>query len=281
MQNSAEPVYIIDKVICYEPSKGYLVKWCGFGDKSNSWQKPRDMPVALHPDMKALKEVYDASAKLVRSRERSGSMPSPRSVVEVPIISKPPAELQKREAEAEFGIIENVLKYVPNKGYLVSWVGCNEASNSWQKPKDMPPACSVDMAKARNKYLQSKKSRVTACGPRRDKVQQSIKAPRRDLSKQNQGSSTCLGQCNTISTPKKEIEKQRKPRHIRKSFKKLVDRDRRVIHSVLEFDPTRGFLVHWKNQPSSQDTWIQEDRIGAAFREQMMLASERYCDNLI
>lgn len=174
-----------------------------------------------------------------------------------------------------------MLEYVPNKGYLVSWVGCSRESNSWQKSKDMPPACAADMADARKKYLQSKKSRDTTRGIRKEKEMQSITTARPNLSHQHRETSSSLGKCNSISTPKKDVKKQRKPTHVCRSFKKLVDPARRFIHSVIEFDPTRGFLVHWKNQPSSQDTWEKEDRIGINFREQMILASERYCDNLI
>lgn len=99
MQNSAEPVYIIDKVIRYEPSKGYLVKWSGFGDKYNSWQKPRDMPVALHPDMKAVKKVYDASAKLLRSRVQPGPRRPHRSTSHVDAVLEQPTDVGKVRSE--------------------------------------------------------------------------------------------------------------------------------------------------------------------------------------
>ena len=42
-----ENYFEIEKVVAYEPRRGYLVKWLGFPDEDNSWQKPSDMPPAF------------------------------------------------------------------------------------------------------------------------------------------------------------------------------------------------------------------------------------------
>jgi hypothetical protein len=39
-----ESFYIVEKVLEYKPSKGYLVHWKGYSATERSWQKPRDMP---------------------------------------------------------------------------------------------------------------------------------------------------------------------------------------------------------------------------------------------
>lgn len=56
---------------------------------------------------------------------------------------------------------------------------------------------------------------------------------------------------------------------------------KRIIHSVVRYDPTRGVLVHWKNLSQREDTWLAEDQVGDSFRYQILLAKERYIDNVL
>ena len=43
--------YIIEKVLDFDPQRGYLVKWANFPSSSNSWQKATDMPAAFRKEM--------------------------------------------------------------------------------------------------------------------------------------------------------------------------------------------------------------------------------------
>jgi hypothetical protein len=53
-----------------------------------------------------------------------------------------------------------------------------------------------------------------------------------------------------------------------------------VLHSVIKFDPRKGFFVHWKGLPEYMDSWIPESGIGEGYRYQAQLARERYFDNV-
>jgi len=55
---SGETVYLIEKVIRYDPKMGYFVHWQGFGKKDRTWQAPEDMPEAFTREMKRAREKY-------------------------------------------------------------------------------------------------------------------------------------------------------------------------------------------------------------------------------
>ena len=55
--------FIIERVIKYDPALGYLVKWSGYPDDANSWQRPSDMPSAFRREMKRARDRFKQSAE--------------------------------------------------------------------------------------------------------------------------------------------------------------------------------------------------------------------------
>lgn len=57
-QKSGQKVYIIDRVVKYEPHHGYYVHWQGYPKSERTWQLPEDMPAGLAKEMKRARERY-------------------------------------------------------------------------------------------------------------------------------------------------------------------------------------------------------------------------------
>jgi hypothetical protein len=51
-----DELFEIESVVDYDPVKGYLVQWVGFGRDYDSWQFARDMPTSFRKDMKRVRE---------------------------------------------------------------------------------------------------------------------------------------------------------------------------------------------------------------------------------
>ena len=235
--SGCDSVYEISEVLEYAPKKGYLVHWKGFSTADRSWQKPSDMPQAFRDRMLELRREYRSAQAKVRSKRST-----------------------KEEKEDKLWKIDEVLDYHKEKGYFVSWVGFGPASNSWQKPKDMPAALRKTMKRFRDASL--------ACSPRNierkedAKVNNIQRIPRPKPMVRGKASLSGLLPQDTSSVPWEVISK-------------------RIIHSVVRYDPTRGVLVHWKNLSQREDTWLAEDQVGDSFRYQILLAKERYIDNVL
>lgn len=269
MLSAPEPVYIIERVIEYKPGKGYLVHWEGFGKGERSWQKPHDMPFVFKEEMARARGEYQSNLKTRKRSALASGITKPQLEVDAATIL-----VAKRPRST--WTIDEVLGYSPTRGYFVSWVGCGAEHNSWQKMRDMPKGCRGEMKRARSKYSsavigpfsatqESVGSKQSNEGDRRSVVKQS-RAPR------------------VYSTKALDpIVKAtiRKPSQVERSIKKLVQRAHREIHSVVAFDPAKGYLVHWRGEPECNDSWLEETQLGSEFSNQMRLASERYCDNLV
>ena len=68
IDEDGEVTYIIDKIIKYEPKRGYYVKWKGYGDGDNTWQSPDSMPVDMREEMKAARDRYSEEKRRQRDR---------------------------------------------------------------------------------------------------------------------------------------------------------------------------------------------------------------------
>lgn len=62
-EHSGEKVYLIDKVIKYDPKYGYFVHWQGYPKSERSWQLPEDMPSAFAKEMALARSRYRESRK--------------------------------------------------------------------------------------------------------------------------------------------------------------------------------------------------------------------------
>jgi hypothetical protein len=43
--------FTIEKILRYDPLRGYFVKWLGFPDQESSWQRASDMPPSFRKQM--------------------------------------------------------------------------------------------------------------------------------------------------------------------------------------------------------------------------------------
>ena len=57
-EKSGEIIYLIERIIKYEPQRGYLVHWQGYGRADRTWQSPKDMPAIFGPEMKQARERF-------------------------------------------------------------------------------------------------------------------------------------------------------------------------------------------------------------------------------
>ena len=273
MPPSQEAVYIIDRVLEYKPTKGYLVHWKGFGKADRSWQKPSDMPFVFNEDMARVREEYLSNLKKLKHAPPPDANTNLRAT-----------DCQNRhDIRNKSGLswtVDEVLGYSPTKGYYVSWVGCGEQDNSWQRAKDMPKGCREDMKRAKSNYERAVSGKAVL-------IQDLCRSTRSN--EDDEGSrSRVVEQIRRGRVPNAKrlvvplVEPTvRKPSQVERSIKRLVKRDQRHVHSIVAFDPARGYLVHWKGEPSCNDSWLVESDLDGKFENQMRLASERYCDNLV
>ena len=57
-ESTGEKVYLIEKIIKYEPGHGYFVHWQGYPKSERSWQLERDMPPGFAKEMKRARDRY-------------------------------------------------------------------------------------------------------------------------------------------------------------------------------------------------------------------------------
>jgi hypothetical protein len=67
---TGEKVYLIDWVVKYEPSNGYLVHWKGFRSSDRTWVSEKDMPPGFAKEMKKARERYIHRAYTRTGRKR-------------------------------------------------------------------------------------------------------------------------------------------------------------------------------------------------------------------
>jgi hypothetical protein len=60
-ESTGEQVYLIEKIIKYEPGYGYFVHWQGYPKSDRSWQLERDMPPGFAKEMKRARDRYKES----------------------------------------------------------------------------------------------------------------------------------------------------------------------------------------------------------------------------
>ena len=249
----ANETYVIEKIIDYHPRKGFFVHWRGFPDSERTWQKPSDMPLIFRSEMDELKRAH-------RENFNTVTKPAVGSTAEQAVPSSkgiPGSTKSVGVRGSESYIIDQVLDYDKGKGFLVSWVGFGPEANSWQLFRDMPSSLGTEMKHARRR----------ATGKTATPVKRSISK----------------ASIETSARPTKVASATRVPsaKRSRAAFKAGVLADAKM-HSVISYDPARGFLVHWRGFPQSEDSWVSEDDVaGDKFRSQMLLARERYVDNLV
>jgi hypothetical protein len=250
-----ERSYPIEKIVEYHPRKGYLIQWKNYPESARSWQKSTDMPSAFKEQMKFARTGYESAAS--RPMRKSAQPESERLLKR--------SKNAHAETNPEYWIINEILDYDPEKGYFVSWMGCNEDQNSWQLPLDMPEGCRGDMKVAQQRY-RSRVGRSTKLSPRRPAGA--------IIPKPQKFQATLKGAVSKALT---------KTRHIVKAIKQFTLPSVPEIHSILAHDPARGYLVHWKRTNPSKDSWVPSSEITETekLKEQMLLAEERYNDSNI
>ena len=60
-KKTGERLYYIEKIIKYEPGRGYYVHWKGYTKADRTWQDEKDMPKCWAKKMKASRERYKES----------------------------------------------------------------------------------------------------------------------------------------------------------------------------------------------------------------------------
>ena len=60
-KKTGERKYYIEKIIKYEPGRGYFVHWKGFTKADRTWQLEKDMPECWAKKMKSARERYRKS----------------------------------------------------------------------------------------------------------------------------------------------------------------------------------------------------------------------------
>lgn len=267
--------YVIEQIHDYDRVKGYLVSWKGYPDSDRSWQKARDMPAAYKHEMELARLNRNETSKSRASDESNPEGETRRPFGAVIISTK-----ETPDAADDLWIISEVISYDPKKGYFVSWNGCDESANSWQAERDMPDGCREDMRLAREKYNRDKRKKVVVKKPRESSLKRNVTQQSKTSRPSEQSSDP-----KTVVTPKKPKVGRRKTRRAQDIIKSITKYQQkkmiREVHSVVQFDPSKGYLVHWKQTKPSEDSWLSESELGAEFRDQMRLASERYCDSLI
>jgi hypothetical protein len=271
---SDEETYEIERILSYDPSKGYLVVWKGFPESESSWQIARQMPPAFKEEMRSIRQMYEDNGRGStgkQSRSFTENSRKPFGAVALNSQATP-------EPDDDLWFIDEVLEYDPKKGYLVSWNGCDQSLNSWQAPNDMPSGCRLQMKFARENYKRSLRKRTVRKKPKTTSPKQKQK---KKLIKRFRA--LALDQKTADAPAENQIPtKTRRAKDIIKSINKFQQKQAtREVHSILQFDPSKGYLVHWKQTRPSEDSWLPESDIGIEFEEQKRLASERYCDSLI
>ena len=66
-ETSGEQVYLIEKVVKYEPRNGYFVHWQGYPKSERTWQRPEDMPTAFAKEMKRARDRYNEAVRSSRA----------------------------------------------------------------------------------------------------------------------------------------------------------------------------------------------------------------------
>ena len=260
-----DPIFEISDVIDYLPSKGYLVHWNGFPEAKRSWQKASSMPSAFKGRMRELRKLW-------KCQSDRGKPKAKQAICKFPIQSKQCRE-QLKPKEERLYLIDEVLKFDKVNGYLVSWVGFGAEHNSWQHPNDMPEFFRSDMERLRASSLSEELGVLK---------QKSDKLKMKPIDDMDKTSVYRLEKQNKQVVLGGRISKKDDSRSDMMENATAVETIKtRFIHSVLEFSPTRGVLVHWKNLPQKHDSWLPEEQVGESFRYQILLAKERYVDNMV
>lgn len=142
-------------------------------------------------------------------------------------------------------LIEKVLEYHPNRGYLVQWKDFQESENTWQKASAMPGGFRQEMRHARIRFQGSECHSVPNHGHSNNK--------QTDLT-----SSESRG--DGVKQPDSPKEGQ----------------EYWIINQVLDYDPMKGFLVSWLGCDSDEDSWQREREMPDGCRDGMKAAKRIY-----
>lgn len=64
---TGQQLFIIERVIKYEPKFGYYVHWQGYPKSERSWQRTEDMPQGMKEEMRKARERYREEVKRSRT----------------------------------------------------------------------------------------------------------------------------------------------------------------------------------------------------------------------
>lgn len=279
----SEELYFIEQVIEFHPRRGYLCHWRGYPDSERTWQRFNDMPHELRPLMKELRErFYAANLGSVDAPPKEMNQGANGAFKKQKLVHLHDPAVQSME-------VEMVLGYDPYKGYEVKVVG--KEGTEWVRARDIPGNLSARARELRKSVHKSARairkfeiSRVIDFDPEKgflvswkgyssesnswQKESDMPSAFADDMERLRRAFSSAELRVE-IDTPSLDTPKE--------SGNTCVNP---VLHSVIKFDPRKGFFVHWKGLPEYMDSWIPESEIGEGYRYQAQLARERYFDNV-
>ena len=293
--SSGEELYLIEKVLEFHPRRGYLCHWLGFPESDRTWQRSRDMPLQCADEMRRVRNAYYELHPVEARRRDISKTPVVASESTSEVLSQKistSAQPQGAVNDPRAGL-QNILLYKPGRGYLVELSGTKTLK--WLLQREIPPAFSQEMRTARAAHQSSL--------PKGNSKTEEIKKNKRKyeiedvheydpdkgflVSWKGYPVSSNSWQAepdmpsafsDRMAELKVRNHSSTEPREIPNS-KRICSTNRAILHSILKYDPRRGFLVHWRGCPDYMDSWIPESEISEGYRYQAQLARERHQDN--
>ena len=268
------PVFYIEQVLEYHPKKGYFVHWKDFSESERSWQHAPDMPPELKDEMKKARARY--SARSTTEVVADVAQPPFYNELIAKRKARPGPSVADKPTDKEY-VISNVLAYVPDKGYLVSWKGFDDKFNSWQLSADMPADLSEEMRKARDVHwtqqsLQPAQQQRTMSEKNKQRLKRTKLAKKTFVSS---GSSIPVPSALSTSLdpvlPLNTLFLAAPPKSVVQTHVFAAP-----IASIAAYDPAHGFLVRYENKPDRFNAWLPEADIPAEFRFELNSVRDRY-----
>jgi len=139
--------------------------------------------------------------------------------------------------------IREIIEYHPHKGFYVRYKGGRKSARCWKAASEMPDGLEEEQSEIKRLYEWNREvnneSKVTDPS-RSDKGDTSVITPE-------------AGDAGPID-----------------------DEGVWEIEQVLEFDPRKGYFVHWKGYPVSARSWQKATDMPRAFRDDMKVSRMKY-----